>query len=163
MPQYIVGIDLGTTNSALAYASAAHPDEELSEVKLLPVPQLVNPGEVAPLDLLPSSLYIPGPKEFVEGALALPWDPRPQYIVGQLARARGVENPGRSVTSAKSWLSNQNADPAQPLLPLNAPEGVQKVSPVEASRRHRALPVLSSHSLASRPLMRMPFLPPHRH
>ena len=136
MPQYIVGIDLGTTNSALAYASAAHPDEESSEVKLLPIPQLVNPGEVAPLDLLPSSLYIPGPKEFVEGALALPWDPRPQYIVGQLARARGVENPGRSVTSAKSWLSNQNADPAQPLLPLNAPEGVQKVSPVEASRQY---------------------------
>jgi molecular chaperone DnaK (HSP70) len=136
MPQYIVGIDLGTTNSALAYASAAHPDEESSEVNLLPIPQLVNPGEVAPLDLLASSLYIPGPKEFVEGALALPWDPHPQYIAGQLARARGVENPGRSVTSAKSWLSNQNADPAQPLLPLNAPEGVQKVSPVEASRQY---------------------------
>ena len=136
MPQYIVGIDLGTTNSALAYASAAHPDEESSEVTLLPIPQLVNPGEVAPMDLLPSSLYIPGPSEFVEGALALPWDPRPQYVVGQLARARGVENPGRSVTSAKSWLSNQNADPAQPLLPLNAPEGVQKVSPFEASRQY---------------------------
>ncbi len=136
MPQYIVGVDLGTTNSALAYAPANLPEGAERAVQLFSVPQLVNPGEITELDLLPSSLYIPGAKEFVEGALALPWNPHPEYITGQLARIRGVENASRLVTSAKSWLSNQNADPSQPLLPLNAPEGINKVSPVEASRQY---------------------------
>ncbi len=131
MTQYVLGIDLGTTNSALAYAAPA--DDDHPEVKLFSVPQLVNPGEVGGLDLLPSSLYIPGEQEFVEGALALPWNQGPSYITGQLARRRGVENATRLVSSAKSWLSNQNADPTQPLLPLSAPEGIPRVSPVQAS------------------------------
>lgn len=132
MPAFILGIDLGTTNSALAFTSPAVEDG----VHMFRVPQLVNPGEVADLDLLPSSLYVPGANEFVEGALALPWEARPAYITGQLARVRGVENANRSVTSAKSWLSQQSADPTQPILPLTAPEGVNKVSPVEASRQY---------------------------
>jgi len=135
MSQYIIGIDLGTTNSALAYTSAT-PDTERAEVNIFRVPQLVNPGELAQLDLLPSSLYIPGPNEFVEGALALPWNDRPRYITGLLAKNRGVENAGRLVGSAKSWLSNQSADPSQPLLPLAAPEGVQKISALEASTQY---------------------------
>jgi hypothetical protein len=134
MPQFIVGIDLGTTNSALAYAP--HDASDAPQVHLFPVPQLVNPGETADLDLLPSSLYIPGPNEFVEGALALPWNPQPAYITGMLARTRGVENASRLVSSAKSWLSHQSADPTQPLLPISAPEGLQKVSPVEASAQY---------------------------
>src|ERR1700728_2768107 len=138
MPEYIIGIDLGTTNSALAYAPAGSAEGESPEVGLFNVAQLVNPGEVAELDLLPSSLYLPGPNEFVEGALALPWNDRPRYIAGQLARKRGVENAGRLVSSAKSWLSNQNADPTQPLLPSAAPEGVEKISPVDASREYLA-------------------------
>ncbi len=134
MASFIVGIDLGTTNSALAFLSANA--DASKQVEVFSVPQLVNAGEVAPLDLLPSSLYVPGPNEFVEGALALPWKARPDYIVGRLARTRGVENANRLVASAKSWLSNQSADPRQPLLPLNAPEGIPKVSPVEASRQY---------------------------
>ena len=134
MPQYIIGIDLGTTNSALAYADAS--ESEGAAVELFQVPQLANPGEVADFDLLPSSLYIPGPSEFVEGSLALPWDAQPPYITGRLARARGVENANRLVASAKSWLSHQNADPTLPLLPLTAPEGIQKISPLEASRQY---------------------------
>lgn len=133
MADYIVGIDLGTTNSALAYTPAS---AESAAVQLFHIPQLVNPGEMAEMDLLPSSLYIPGEREFVEGALALPWEANPRYITGRLARNRGVENANRLVSSAKSWLSNQNADPTQPLLPLTAPEGVQKISPVEASRQY---------------------------
>ncbi len=132
MSQFIIGIDLGTTNSALAYA----PDAQDAEVTLFPVPQLANPGEVAEFDLLPSSLYLPGEKEFVEGSLALPWNGQPSYITGRFARLRGVENAGRLVSSAKSWLSNQAADPTQPLLPLTSPEGVPKVSPLEASRQY---------------------------
>ncbi|HXE10840.1 MAG TPA: hypothetical protein VN633_01890, partial [Bryobacteraceae bacterium] len=114
MQQYIIGIDLGTTNSALAFVDTTR-DEA---VNLFSIPQLVNPGEVAAETLLPSSLYIPGPSEFVEGALALPWNEQPPYIIGRLAQKRGVENATRLVSSAKSWLSSQNADPAQPLLPL---------------------------------------------
>src|SRR5207248_4398953 len=92
--------------------------------------------EVVELDLLASSLYIAGEGEFVEGALALPWKDRPAYITGRLALVRGVENSTRLVTSAKSWLSNQNSDPTQPLLPLTAPDGVKKISPVEVSREY---------------------------
>ncbi|MBV8896008.1 MAG: Hsp70 family protein, partial [Acidobacteriaceae bacterium] len=135
MSGYIIGIDLGTTNSALAYAPVAQ-DGESARVDLFPIEQLVNPGEVSASDLLPSSLYISGPSEFVEGALALPWNPNPDYIVGRLARTRGVENASRLVASAKSWLSHQNADPTQPLLPLAAPEGIAKISPLEASRQY---------------------------
>ncbi|HTU45048.1 MAG TPA: Hsp70 family protein [Bryobacteraceae bacterium] len=138
MPEYIIGIDLGTTNSALAYAAGGSGYGETPEVRLFNVTQLVNPGEVAELDLLPSSLYLPGPNEFVEGALALPWNDQLRYFAGQLARKRGVENAGRLVSSAKSWLSNQNADPSQPLLPIAAPEGVEKISPVDASREYLA-------------------------
>ncbi len=136
MPQYIIGIDLGTTNSALAFTPAHAPEGEGAEVRVFAVPQLVNAGEVAPLDLLPSSLYLPGPNEFVEDSLALPWSERPEYVIGRLARTRGVENANRLVSSAKSWLSNQSADPTQPLLPLTAPEGVPKISPLEASRQY---------------------------
>jgi hypothetical protein len=132
MSQYVVGIDLGTTNSALAYAPLAEP----SRVSLFQIPQLANAGEAADLDLLSSSLYIPGEKEFVEGALALPWNPQPSYITGRLAWLRGVENSSRLVASAKSWLSNQSSDPTQPLLPLTAPEGVAKISPLEASTQY---------------------------
>jgi molecular chaperone DnaK (HSP70) len=133
MPPYIVGIDLGTTNCALAYVTA---NEEASTPVLFPVPQLVNPGEVLPETLLPSSLYIPAPNEFVEGALALPWDQQPSAVVGRLSQKRGVENASRLVSSAKSWLSSPNADPTQPLLPVSAPEGIPKVSAVEASRQY---------------------------
>jgi molecular chaperone DnaK (HSP70) len=135
LSDYIIGIDLGTTNSALAFTPVAKRNES-AHVELFLIPQLANPGEVSSFDLLPSSLYIPGASEFVEGALALPWNVQPDYIVGQLAKARGVENASRVVSSAKSWLSHQNADPTQPLLPLAAPDGISKISPVEASRQY---------------------------
>src|SRR6476620_3776895 len=98
MSQYVVGIDLGTTNSALAYA----PQAEASPASLFQIPQLANAGELAEFDLFPSKLYIPTEKEFVEGSLALPWNAQPSYITGRLAWLRGVENSGRLVTSAKS-------------------------------------------------------------
>ena len=132
MSQYVIGIDLGTTNSALAYAPLAEP----SPVSLFQIPQLANAGELADFDLLPSSLYIPGEKEFVEGSLALPWNAQPPFVTGRLAWLRGIENSGRLVASAKSWLSNQISDPTQPLLPLTAPEGVPKISPLDASTQY---------------------------
>lgn len=138
MPQFVIGIDLGTTNSALAYVPVESDSSEHPSVTIFRVPQLINPGEVAALDLLPSSLYIPGSNEFLEGSLGLPWEQQPQYVIGRFARGRGVENASRLVSSAKSWLSNQSADPTQPLLPLAAPDGVAKISPVEASTQYLA-------------------------
>src|SRR5450432_1399249 len=137
-PKYVIGIDLGTTNSALAYAEI-RPDADPfapANVALLAVPQLVNPGEVRDEDLLPSFLYLPGASDFPAGSLALPWDEERSFAVGRLAQKRGVENVGRLVSSAKSWLSHSGVDRTSGLLPFRAPEGVEKVSPVEASRRY---------------------------
>ncbi len=124
--RYVVGIDLGTTNSALAFA------ELEGAVSPFAISQLVNPGEVRAEPLLPSFLYLPGASEFPEGSLALPWS-HAGGIAGQLARKRGVENAGRLVASAKSWLSHAGVDRTEALLPIGAPEGVARVSPVEAS------------------------------
>jgi len=136
--KYVVGIDLGTTNSAVAQASLGEVEDlhALPGAALFPVAQVVNAGEVRREPLLPSFLYLPGPSDFPAGSLALPWDPNPAYLVGALAQKRGAENPGRLVSSAKSWLSHPGVDRAAAILPPNAPEGVPKTSPVEASRRY---------------------------
>ncbi|HYP09117.1 MAG TPA: Hsp70 family protein, partial [Bryobacteraceae bacterium] len=127
---YIIGIDLGTTNCGVASVQVDAPVEQF------PVQQLTNPGEVRPETLLPSFLYIPGSSDFPEGSTALPWNEAPPYVVGQLAQKRGSENAGRLVASAKSWLSHGGVDRTAALLPLTAPEGVPKISPVVASRAY---------------------------
>ena len=137
-PRYVIGIDLGTTNSSLSYVEN-RPDVDpfaLPKVELLGIPQLVNPSEVRDEALLPSFLYVPGATDFPAGSTALPWDPQPETIVGRLAQKRGVENAGRLVSSAKSWLSHGGVDRTAPILPFRAPEGVPKYSPVEAGRRY---------------------------
>src|SRR3984885_6135231 len=130
--KYIVGIDLGTTNLALGRCEAAAPEEE-SRIEVCSIPQLVNPNEVAERTLLPSFLYIPGEFDFPKGSLALPWEPEPKLVIGELARKRGAESPNRLVASAKSWLSFAAVDRAAPILPWQAPDEVPKLSPVEAS------------------------------
>jgi molecular chaperone DnaK (HSP70) len=134
--RYSIGIDLGTTNCALAYAPAGGDPRELPSVTLFPVPQLVNPGEPRDEPLLPSFLYIPGASDFPAGSTALPWDPSPRCVVGSLAQKRGAEVANRLVASAKSWLSHSGVDRTAPILPLNAPEGLETLSPVETSRRY---------------------------
>jgi hypothetical protein len=137
-PKYVIGIDLGTTNCALAYAEVKADADPFApaNVQLEAIPQLVNPGETRAEDLLPSFLYLPGASDFPAGSLALPWDGAREFVVGQLAQKRGVENAGRLVSSAKSWLSHSGVDRTSALLPFRAPEGVERVSPVEASRRY---------------------------
>src|ERR1700724_298916 len=130
--KYIVGIDLGTTNSALARCDATAAEEE-SRIEVRSIPQLVNPNEVAERTLLPSFLYIPGEFDFPKGSLALPWDPEPKCVIGELARKRGAESPNRLVASAKSWLSYAAVNRTAPILPWQAPDEVPKLSPVEAS------------------------------
>ncbi|HEY4086175.1 MAG TPA: Hsp70 family protein [Bryobacteraceae bacterium] len=129
MPGHSIGIDLGTTNSALAFREI----EEGAGVRVAAVPQLTAANEVAAEPLLPSFLYIPGEKEFPAGSTALPWDSAPPWIVGRFAQRRGAEVSSRLVSSAKSWLSYTAADRTAAILPWKAAEGVTKISPVDAS------------------------------
>jgi hypothetical protein len=132
--QNIVGIDLGTTNSAMATCENPGEDEG-RQIRVEGIPQLVNPNEVAERSLLPSFLYVPGELDFPPGSLSLPWDAQPTLVIGELARKRGAESPGRLVASAKSWLSYAAANRTSPILPWQAPDEVSKLSPVEASSR----------------------------
>jgi molecular chaperone DnaK (HSP70) len=134
--QHVIGIDLGTTNSALAHARQPADPRDASTVALLSIPQLVNPSEVRDEPLLPSFLYIPGAADFPAGSLALPWDESPSAVVGALAQKRGAEVASRLVASAKSWLSHSGVDRTAPILPPNAPDGVTRVSPVTAAERY---------------------------
>jgi molecular chaperone DnaK (HSP70) len=134
MSRYVVGIDLGTTNCALAYADTNAGGVDASPTILpLPIPQVVGTGEVADRPVLPSFLYLPGPKEFAADALTLPWKSTSDRLVGTYAREHGAKVPGRLVSSAKSWLSHSGVDRRSPILPWNAAADVAKVSPLEAS------------------------------
>jgi len=132
--KFIVGIDLGTTNSALARC-VADVEDTPGQIVVEVIPQLVNPNEVADRTLLPSFLYLPGEVDFPKGSLALPWEREPRFVVGELARKRGAESPARLVASAKSWLCYAAVNRTAPILPWQAPEGVPKLSPVEASSK----------------------------
>jgi hypothetical protein len=130
--KYIFGIDLGTTNSALAYCEVAASGEE-SRIDICSIQQLINPNEVAERTLLPSFLYIPGELDFPKGSISLPWEPEPKFVVGELARKRGAESPNRLVASAKSWLSYAGVNRTSPILPWQSPAEVPRMSPVDAS------------------------------
>ena len=138
MTQYLVSIDLGTTNSVLAYAAPG------GDVQLLDVEQLAAPGEVGSAVLLPSSRYHPAAGEFAEGELQLPWPEPPVAdapagaIIGRFARKLGGQVPGRLVASAKSWLSHTGVDRMAPILPWGASDDVARISPVAASASYLA-------------------------
>jgi molecular chaperone DnaK (HSP70) len=131
--RFIVGIDLGTTNSAVAYVDHSAAQRRIHS---FPVPQLVGEATVAERPTLPSFLYIGGEHDVAPGALALPWDAQRGYAVGEFARAQGARVPGRLVTSAKSWLCHGGVDREAAILPWAAPEDVSKISPVDASARY---------------------------
>ncbi len=128
--RYVVGIDLGTTHSALAYAEL---ENEGSRPEVMPIPQLVARGTLEERTLLASFYYAAHESE---GTQPLPWDPERTFVVGEYARARGVDAPLRLVSSAKSWLSHGGVDRRAAILPPGAPEDVEKISPVEASWRY---------------------------
>jgi Hsp70 protein len=139
--RYSVGIDLGTTNCAVAYVDLTDDETAAGEtgaIRDLAIPQLVNPGEVAERSLLPSFLYVAGEFDFPADSLRLPWkdEVAERWVVGELARTRGAENTSRLVGSAKSWLSYAGASRTSPILPWGAPEEVRKLSPVDASARY---------------------------
>lgn len=131
--QEYLGIDLGTSNCALAHAG-----ESDGEIQVLSITQAVSPDAVADLPTLASALYLPHDGEFAEGSFALPWsDTAPKLsVTGQFAREHGAKVPDRLVTSAKSWLCNPQVDHRSPILPWGSDIGSQKVSPFDASCRY---------------------------
>ena len=144
--RYSVGIDLGTSNTVLAYAAVGS-----QEIRVFEIDQLVSLGEVAARPLLPSVRYHAAPGELSAGDLQLPWrapdnavdragesQQDPPVVIGRLARALGGQVPGRLVASAKSWLSHASVDRVAPILPWGAADDVRKVSPVEASASYLA-------------------------
>jgi molecular chaperone DnaK (HSP70) len=131
--QYVIGIDLGTTNSVLASAALTADEPRL---ELLPIPQLVAAATAEARTVLPSFLYLAPPHEAAGGALDLPWAAGRDYAVGEFARRQAAEMPDRTVAAAKSWLCHSRVDRRQPILPWNAPADVPKVSPVAAATRY---------------------------
>jgi molecular chaperone DnaK (HSP70) len=132
--RYVVGIDLGTTNCALAYVDTSAQGEQHPHPVLMPIPQVINPGTVEERSLLPSFLYLPKSGEVPAGSLKLPWDTGRDYAVGEYARKQGSLVETRLVSSAKSWLCHTGIDRKAPILPWKAPEGDRRVSPLEATK-----------------------------
>ena len=134
--RFSIGIDLGTTHSALAYTDIGASDNDKTIHGVLPVPQLTSPGAVESPPLLPSFLYLPHQDEFAAGELSLPWTGDRDYLVGELARSRGATTPIRLVSSAKSWLCHPGVDRRGAILPGDAPPEIARISPLEASVRY---------------------------
>ena len=128
--RYVVGIDLGTTNCAVAYVDT---EAEGGGIVPLPITQVVGPGETEARPMLPSFLLLPTEHEVPPESVALPWEARSSAVVGAFARDRGTELPHRLVSSAKSWLSNRSVDRRAALLPWMS--DALRISPVEASAR----------------------------
>ncbi|MBV8089524.1 MAG: Hsp70 family protein [Alphaproteobacteria bacterium] len=133
--RFSLGIDLGTTNSAMALT-----DLESDHTEILEITQIIGPNQIGEKPTLPSALYIPHPNEFPQNAFALPWDDGSSHstIAGYFAREHGALVPDRLVTSAKSWLSNPHIDPRLPSLPWRSEIEEEKLSPFECSRRYLA-------------------------
>jgi molecular chaperone DnaK (HSP70) len=136
--RFVVGIDLGTTNSSVSFVDLHASDGGRPAIRKFPVHQLTGPGEFAPLPVLPSFLYIPGEYDIADQDMAAPWtiDQRSlddRNFAGALARDHGAKVPARLVSSAKSWLCNKQVDTRARILPWGASDEVLKVSPVHAS------------------------------
>ena len=130
--RFSLGIDLGTTNSAVAIE-----DLESGRAAIVEITQLLGPNQIGEKPTLPSALYIPHPAEFPEQALQLPWSKAGgDTIVGHFARDHGALVPDRLITSAKSWLSNFHIDPKKPVLPWKSDIKEQTLSAFESSRRY---------------------------
>lgn len=124
----IIGIDLGTTNTAAAWVAM----NASARVQTVPMLQHRAPGELAPRDLLPSVVFVPHAEQWPAEVLSLPWNATPAAIVGDWARAQAVREPDRVVVSSKSWLAHAHIDRAAAILPWGA-VGEHKMSPVRAA------------------------------
>ncbi|NVH48466.1 Hsp70 family protein [Photobacterium damselae subsp. damselae] len=131
--RYSIGIDLGTTHCVLSYVDL---NDEDAAVTVMPIPQLTTPGNVEERSQLPSFMYQAHESELAPGDTALPWNAQPKAIVGAMARTLGSKTPIRLISSAKSWLCHGGVNRRDAFLPLNSPDEVAKVSPVEATQNY---------------------------
>ncbi len=137
--RYAIGIDLGTSHSALAWAPLAG---DAAHIALLPIPQRASPAEVQADVLLPSARYQAAAGELGD-AWRTPWSPLAAQnaapaVVGRWARDLGAATPQRLVASAKSWLSHAGVDRTAPILPWGAGGEVEKISPLQACASYLA-------------------------
>lgn len=132
-PVYIIGIDLGTTNTVAAYAEIPADPGRAPDIRIFRIPQLVDAGVIEKRDLLPSFILVPGPHDLPDGALALPWEEQGTTAAGEFARNRGAEIPHRLISSTKSWLCHTLVDRNAKILPWQGLKDAGKLSPVEAS------------------------------
>ena len=134
--RYAVGIDLGTTHCVMAAVDLTTSDRDDVVEGIEVIPQLTAPGSVEERAMLPSFLYLPHPDELRAEDRVLPWGEPQPFVVGELARAMGGRTPIRLVSSAKSWLCHPGVDRRAAILPVEAPEEVARVSPLQASMRY---------------------------
>ena len=128
--RFSIGIDLGTTNCAMAYIDSQKED---GTAEVLNLPQIVQPGVYEDRKLLPSFLYLPQIGEFQNGAFKLPWGEEQPFIVGEFAKTHGALVPTHLVSSAKSWLCHTAVNRRDKILPWKGNDESNKVSPLEAS------------------------------
>ena len=133
MSRQVVGIDLGTSNTAIARFVPRG-----NALEMVPITQRISPTEVGERFLLPSFLYLPGEYELPAESTSLPWDAERKYLVGEFARFQGARVPGRCVVSAKSWLAHRKVDPTEPVLPWDRASDLKPVSAVAAITRYLA-------------------------
>ncbi|MDP3589065.1 MAG: Hsp70 family protein [Methylobacter sp.] len=131
--RFSVGIDLGTTHCVLSYADLDRIDDEGFSPQVMAIPQLTSPGSVEEKLQLPSFLYQAHEAELAADSTSLPWTAKPDYLVGEIARNLGSKTPIRLVASAKSWLCHTGVDCKAPILPAEAPDEVERVSPFQAT------------------------------
>ena len=134
--RYVIGIDLGTTNSAVSFVDTL---AEHWTVETFLIPQRIAPGEVEARETLPSFYYLPAENEFPADALKMPWESESSgHVVGVFAREQGKLVPGRVVESAKSWLCHAGVDRTSALLPWRGSDDVPRRSPVDVSSAYLA-------------------------
>lgn len=135
--RYVVGIDLGTTNSAVSYVDLTQLEvkNRTRAIKIFKIPQLTSAGEFSAVSVLPSFLYIPGEYDISRESIKHPWKRERDLFAGLFAREHGSLVPSRLVSSAKSWLCHARADRQAKILPWGS-ENVEKISPVAATAEY---------------------------
>lgn len=136
MARISIGIDLGTTNSAMAFVAEKPRATKRPPLETLSIPQLADANELVSQPLLPSFTYLPAEHEkpaLEQVAAQLPWEAANEFIVGVAARALGGRVTGRLVASAKSWLCHEEVDRRAAILPWGADADIPKISPVFAT------------------------------
>ncbi|MFT5675402.1 MAG: molecular chaperone DnaK (HSP70), partial [Paraglaciecola sp.] len=139
IPEYFIGVDLGTTNIVVCYAH----NKTASPLKQLSIPQLVAAGQVSSLPMLPACRYH-YLQEIDDKQVVLPWpidainSSLPPAIIGKWAAELGASVPSRFISSAKSWLSHEQASEGQIRLPIESDSQISTCTPLEVTAGYLA-------------------------